>query len=245
MPAGLFGQMCHARARARARRPGFPGFFRAGCPENLHPGYPGDILNTIKHSVPRWVVALLPKKSRYGDAFEVLCEVIGKIPSRELYGVYVYEVTIQGLVASTRQLTLSSSPAIPVYQPSPCASATGRQPFVPIAGSPSTPSVQAPIPVPFPLCPTQQATPCTPQVAFGTVTPIPNNPPMLHHTPGRQDPPHLNQPPLRPPTPLQPLGPGEHPLRDPFPTILPDTPEARTLWMARVASGKLGKPSWG
>ncbi|KAF8597423.1 hypothetical protein BDV93DRAFT_562309 [Ceratobasidium sp. AG-I] len=190
------------------------------------------VYHTVEHSVPRWVVSLLPKKSRYGDAFEELCDDIGKIPSRELYDAYVYESTFQGLVASAQRLSVSASPTIPMYQPFPRPSAMRRQNLSPATAPPSTPGSQAPIPPPFPVFPTHQTAPRTPQVAFGTVTPIPRP------TPGRQDPPHMPQLPPRPPTPLQPLGPGERPLRDPFPAVLPDTQEARTAYASRVEQWK-------
>lgn len=191
------------------------------------------VYHTVTHSVPRWVSALLPKKTRYGDTFEELCDDISNIPSRELYDAYCYQYTIQSLVATHLSRVTPPPAPIPAYQPTPRASAMRRQPYAPPPPTPSTPSVQTPIPPPFPIPLAPQSTPRAQHVGFSTVTSIP------HPSASRQDPPHMSTPPPRPPTPLQPAQPVERPLRDPLPTVLPNSTEAKAAYKVRVEQWKV------
>ncbi|QRV94479.1 Retrovirus-related Pol polyprotein from transposon [Ceratobasidium sp. AG-Ba] len=64
--------------------------------------------DTIKQSIPPWVVALLPKRTRYGSDFEGLCKDIGELSVSKILNAY----SVHQAVAAFQNLALGT-PAKP------------------------------------------------------------------------------------------------------------------------------------
>ncbi|KAG8730925.1 hypothetical protein FRC10_002245, partial [Ceratobasidium sp. 414] len=188
------------------------------------------VYRTVNQALPRWVVNLLPKKSRYGAAFEELCEDIGKITSRDLLDAFIYEHNYQLLVSSVGGLAIAP-PQLPstVYSTAAPAPAPAPLPTATQTRVPNTPSFVRVQPTP----------------AGATAVPMPSAPSTPSQPRVRQTPPHIPQQPT-PHTPTHlpaqvprvvqttpvlqapPASGDGYPLRDALPTVLEDSPATRS-----------------
>ncbi|QRV96803.1 Retrovirus-related Pol polyprotein from transposon opus [Ceratobasidium sp. AG-Ba] len=198
----------------------------------------GDLVHdTLKRAIPSWMVALLPKRSRYGSNFEGLCKDIGDLTSTKIIAAY----DVHRAVVSIQNLLLSS-PAKPsirttatLYPSSLRCSSTQVPP------AQSTISVQNPIPAPV-FAPAR-----APHVTFATSTP--ETP--ARNQPARHNPPHMPGPateqPATVPAPA-PQTPNQHPMRDLVPDVIPNTAEERAKHKVLLAEfnnkyGELATPT--
>ncbi|KAG8774367.1 hypothetical protein FRC12_002028 [Ceratobasidium sp. 428] len=95
------------------------------------------VYHTIERSLPRFVIGMLPKKSRYGSDFDGLCKDIGDLPARELYDAWAQASTLKRLEEFSLNPVVVTQPS---YTPKPRRSSfrTERESSVPASLPSST-----------------------------------------------------------------------------------------------------------
>ncbi|KAG8729315.1 hypothetical protein FRC10_004078 [Ceratobasidium sp. 414] len=151
------------------------------------------VYHTLHYALPPFVVALLPKKYRYGADFSELCKDIGEIPAWELYEAWQRETTLSRLetLSLTPPPPQPPTPYTPKIRRNLSTSLTPSLPPSAMRGTPSAPPPSLPSSLQVPSRGHQVSFADPPQAPSTPISTAPIPRPVFG-TATRQAPPHLS-----------------------------------------------------